>query len=155
MPSTSIQCDKEALVKGYIKQYNTEEFTLDNAFLHQVFIIGQKKLILNESSLLSKYRNELAQYLERRHLDSTEYQKYRFNPKRFSYDVYGTTELWFMILHANELYTINQFDLTDVWYYNPGVFQVVTRALDLEMPFTNLNESEVDAMLRTNLSESE
>ena len=150
MAVTNMQCEKEYLVKNFIRKYGNEPFRVDNCFLHQVVKLpdnSDRKIIVNESFLFSKYKDELVQYLRKRELDDTEYRRYRFNPKLFAYDTYGTTELWFMVLHANELYTVNQFDLHTIYYYDPAFFDAINRAIDLEAPFSAINESEVEEIL--------
>ena len=44
-------------------------------------------------------------------LNEKEISKYRFNPKRLSYDVYKTTDYWFLILVSNGYKHIHEFNL--------------------------------------------
>lgn len=147
MAVTNMNCDKASKIKEFCRIYGNEPFTFDKCFLTQVMEVNGRQLLINNDSLLSKYKRELMQYRDQMTLDTSQYIKYRFNPKRFAYDIYGTTELWFAVLHANELYTVNQFDLERVFYYTPNAFVAITRMLDLEIPFTNINEAEVDELL--------
>lgn len=150
MAVTTMQCEQESLITDFIRKYGTEPFTVDNCFLHQIVQSNDgRKLIVNESFILSKYKDELAKYKRKMELTDQLYRRYRFNPKLFSYEIYGTTELWFMVLHANELYTANQFDLRVVYYYDPTFFDAITRALDLETQFTAINEAEVENSLKS------
>lgn len=116
--------------------------------MKQVFRFGDKKTVLNESSLFSKYRNELATYLYKVNFTNEEYSRYRYNPKKLSYDLYGTTELWFLILYANQLYSISQFDMRSLYIYDGTVFNAISHIIDLESPFTDINESEVSVILK-------
>ena len=38
-------------------------------------------------------------------------RKYKYNPKRLSYDIYSTTELWFELLRLNYCSSITEFTL--------------------------------------------
>lgn len=149
MPITNMNCDKEHLVKDFIRRYGNEPFTVSDCYLHQVFKVSdERRILVNESFILSKYRTELAQYLEKMEFTDEQYMKYRYNPKLFSYDLYGTTEMWQMVLYANEIYSASAFSMRTVRYYNPNVFTIMTRALDLEKPFTDINEAEVEDILK-------
>ena len=149
MAVTSMNATNEHLMNSFISKYDHESFKSSDCFMRQIFTIDGKHLAVNAESILSKYQRELSQYIEKMDLSTTDYIKYRFNPKRFSYDIYGTTELWFLVLYANELYNIGQFDLHSVYYYSPASFIVLNRILDLEQIFVDINESECDEILRT------
>lgn len=43
-------------------------------------------------------------------LTDEEYRKYRLKPKLLAYDVYGSTEIYFVILFLNGMYNIKEFD---------------------------------------------
>ena len=79
-----------------------------------------------------KYMPELKDIKIKVTLSNEEYFKYRFNPKLLSYDIYGTTELWFLILEANELHSVTQFDLRTLYIFNTSIVDRVTRILNLE-----------------------
>ena len=67
----------------------------------------------------------------------------RYNPKLLSYDVYGTTELWFFILMANEIYTITEFDLRKVKMFDAAIISKLNRMLELDKEFLEINSMEV------------
>lgn len=43
-----------------------------------------------------------------------EFLKYRFKPKLLAYDLYGSTELYFVILYTNGMYSIKDFNRKDI-----------------------------------------
>ena len=45
-------------------------------------------------------------------LSDNEVLKYRYRPKMLSYDLYGNTELYYIILRLNDLYNIKDFPLS-------------------------------------------
>ena len=91
----------EYTIKEFIDNYAIDDVTFNTVFLKDVFNTPNGKMIVNGSSVLDRYRNELSQYKTKLKLTSEEYRKYQYNPKVLSYDIYGTTEFWFLILHAN------------------------------------------------------
>ena len=90
---------------NFIQEYGAEDLRVDAFRLKEVFFNpGMKnKIIVNGDIISDKYAAELEENKRTITLNTKEYYKYRYNPKLLSYDVYGTTELWFFILMANVL----------------------------------------------------
>lgn len=130
----------EYTIKEFIDNYAIDDVTFNTVFLKDVFNTPNGKMIVNGSSVLDRYRNELSQYKTKLKLTSEEYRKYQYNPKVLSYDIYGTTELWFLILHANELTSVSQFDMEQPYVYTGVIANVITSALNLEKDYIDYNE---------------
>ena len=130
----------EYTIKEFIDNYTIDDVTFNTVFLKDVFNTPNGKMIVNGSSVLDRYRNELSQYKTKLKLTSEEYRKYQYNPKVLSYDIYGTTELWFLILHANELTSVSQFDMEQPYVYTGVIANVITSALNLEKDYIDYNE---------------
>ena len=111
-------------LSDFISEYSIEDLRIDAFYLQQVFWDKNKmthKVVVNENSIADKYANELEENKHIVELTTKEYYKYRYNPKLLSYDIYGTTELWFFILMANELYSISEFDLRKVVLFDTAI----------------------------------
>lgn len=130
----------EYTIKEFIDNYAIDDVTFNTVFLKDVFNTPNGKMIVNGSSVLDRYRNELSQYKTKLKLTSEEYRKYQYNPKVLSYDIYGTTEFWFLILHANELTSVSQFDMEQPYVYTGVIASVITSALNLEKDYIDYNE---------------
>lgn len=141
-------------MEDFIREYNVEPIRLDVMFLRQVFWEKDMdhKLVVMESASTDKYLDELEQHKTSISLSTEEYYKYRYNPKKMSYDIYGTTELWFLIMTANELYSIIDFDLRVVKLYRTDILQKIDRILGLERDFRLINADEVRTELMTPIS---
>ena len=63
-------------------------------------------------NVLDDYMDELDQYILDVPLTEMEVMKYRFNPKKLAYDLYGSTELFAFILYINRIGSIKDFSLT-------------------------------------------
>ena len=93
-------------LSDFISEYSIEDLRIDAFYLQQVFWDKNKmthKVVVNENSIADKYANELEENKHIVELTTKEYYKYRYNPKLLSYDIYCNTELWFLILNANQL----------------------------------------------------
>jgi hypothetical protein len=79
-------------------------------------IISYTKLSFLENNyvvknILDDYMFELKRSAVDVKLSDEEYTKYRFRPKLLSYDVYDSTEFFYVILKLNNMYSIKQFDI--------------------------------------------
>lgn len=138
----------EPTVKEYINNYNNEEITSSSFFLKQVFSSeNNRKMIVNFNNLIIKYMPELKEIKVKVTLSNEEYAKYKYNPKVLSYDIYGTTELWFLILEANELHSITQFDSKTIYLFRTDIVEKLGRILNLEIDTKNYNEEEISSQL--------
>ena len=153
--ATTTQSNAITTVEDFIQEYDVETIRMDTVFLRQVFWEKgmEHKLVVAESALIDKYLEEIEQHKTAITLSTTEYYKYRYNPKLMAYDVYGTTELWFLLMAANELYSIIDFDLRVVKAYRTDILQKIDRMLSLEHEFKVINDDEARAELMTPIPE--
>lgn len=135
-------------LSDFIREYSVEDIRINSFFLKQVFWDSTKmnhKIIVNESSIIDKYKDELEENKRMVEFTTKEYYRYKYNPKLLSYDVYGTTELWFMILLANELYTITEFDMRKVCLFDSAIITKINHMINLDAEFLEINSMEVKA----------
>ena len=84
--------------------------------------------------------------LFRSELSQEEMRKYRYNPKRLSFNLYGTTSYWWSIIFANQIHSLTEFDFS-----RDNVIKVFTRegisafstVLSVDKTFISENQSEV------------
>ena len=149
MAIVTMQAGRDSLITQFISKYNADTFRYNTLYQKQVVQPEDRKLTIPWDGLLSKYRNELSQYERTYTFTDEEYAKYAYNPKRLSYDLYGTTEFWDLILRLNELYSTSDFDLRTLKLYSGGFYSAITSIISAEQPFTNINEEEVIEALRS------
>lgn len=137
----------ESTINDYISQFNSEEIISSAFFLKQVFTTNNKKMIVNFSNLVIKYMPEIKELKVKVELSDEEYSKYKYNPKVLSYDLYGTTELWFLILEANELHSVSQFNSKTIYLFRTDIIEKMSRILNLEIDVKNYNEEEISTQL--------
>ena len=130
---------------NFIHAYGAEDLRVDAFHLNEVFFNpGMKhKIIVNGDIISDKYDVELEENKRTITLSTKEYYKYRYNPKLLSYDIYGTTELWFFILMANELYSISEFNLRKLVLYDASIISKFNKMLELDQEFLEINSMEV------------
>ena len=135
-----------------IREYGVEELRVDAFHLKEVFFQDgmNHKIVLNGDNIADKYAIELQENKKTVEFTTKEYYKYRFNPKVLSYDLYGTTELWFFILMANEIYTISEFDFKKLKLYDASIISKLNRMLELDKEFLEINSMEVMKEIQSN-----
>ena len=132
-------------LSNFIREYGVEELRVDAFHLQEVFFQDgmNHKIVVNGDNIADKYAIELEENKKTVEFTTKEYYKYRFNPKVLSYDLYGTTELWFFILMANEIYTISEFDFKKLKLFDASIISKLNRMLELDKEFLEINSMEV------------
>lgn len=98
-------------VQQFINSNNGITLSYDSfCFLNR--INDNQKII--SFNVLNDYVDEISQMAVVVELDDTEYIKYKYKPKLLSYDVYGDTELYFIILYLNNIYSVKDFDFKKI-----------------------------------------
>lgn len=98
---------KTYTLEQFISMKNTDDMTY-NSFCIYGLIDGQQIL---ESNLIDEYLDELSSISSTVVLSAEEYKKYRYSPDLLAYDVYGSTQLDFMVLIANDMIDPKEFNL--------------------------------------------
>ena len=146
--ATPMKMGNSATMDSYTRSYRNETLTFDQFYLQQVLTFGKdRKALVNFDSCLVKYMPEIRQIVTKVEFPVDKYQKYKFNPKLLSYDLYGTTELWALILDLNELHSASEFDLRTVKLPNEIILDRLTRILNLEQMSKNYNAEQVSVDL--------
>lgn len=139
-------------LSNFIREYGVEELRVDAFHLKEVFFQDgmSHKIVINGDNIADKYAVELEENKKTVEFTTKEYYKYRFNPKVLSYDLYGTTELWFFILMANEIYTISEFDFKKLKLFDASIISKLNRMLELDKEFLEINSMEVMKEIQSN-----
>ena len=69
---------------------------------------------LLDHNLIEDYIDELKSLCQNCELDSNQYKKYKYSPDLLAYDVYGSTQLDFVILMLNDMIDPKEFNLKTV-----------------------------------------
>ena len=141
----SVNSENIYTLSNFIREYGVEDLRVDAFHLKEVFFQDgmNHKIVVNGDNIADKYAIELEENKKTVEFTTKEYYKYRFNPKVLSYDLYGTTELWFFILMANEIYTISEFDFKKLKLFDASIISKLNRMLELDKEFLEINSMEV------------
>lgn len=85
------------------------------------------------NSIISKYKEYFDPYIDTVELNEEEQRKYRYSPKKFCQDMYGTIEYWSLILFINECHSIIDFEPVKLKYIVPeSIADLINEILILE-----------------------
>lgn len=90
----------------FIAMQSSDELTFRNFSILEVV----NGLELLDHNLIEDYLPELESLTQVVELDHDQFNKYKYAPDLLAYDLYGSTQLDFVILYANGIYHPNEFN---------------------------------------------
>ena len=104
-------------IEEFIKTEPQKSITIQK--LHYPMVISgpinDTYLRINYESVINKYYSEFRNFFAYIDLlDPKDVSKYRNNPKALSYELYGTTEYWWLLLQCNEMRSASEFTKTHI-----------------------------------------
>lgn len=114
-----------ATIQELIDSVNDMEISYRN--LHTNIYIKNKDdtIKIPYKSIIREYLPYLQSSVVELKFSPEEVSKYRFKPKKLSYDLYGTTELWSALLELNQLYSIIEFNKEVYKVFEPKEFMTL------------------------------
>lgn len=138
---------RESTLKDLIYNYENDNIKYGSFFLNEVVSESTRKIILTSESILDKYSDILSTLKEEYNMTDEEYKKYMYNPKHFSYKLYGTTELWFLILRANNMYSVTEFNKKHCYIYSGQIKSILNAIINIEKSDIDKNSDDIQAKL--------
>lgn len=112
-----------------------KEFKMNSKDLHFKQILQNTKgenIIVNMNAVFEKYYELLLEYTSTVILTDEEYLKYRFQPKVLSRDLYGTQELYFLLLRLNHMVSVIEFDKRNLKVFDKKLITLLNEIMVLE-----------------------
>lgn len=108
------------------KTYTLEEFIesgVDDLITYTNFSLlsSISGLQIPSENLIFDYMTEMNQVAVNVRLTEAEFQKYKYKPKLMAFDVYGTTECYFIIMALNNIADVRDFTLRRLKMIEPSV----------------------------------
>lgn len=101
-----MRSDKTYTIEDFIDSSNTNDINYESTSLLQN-LNGYTMIAYN---LFNDYIDELDNLAVYVTLSDEEYNKYLYRPKILAYDLYGSTELYFLILMLNNICNVKEFN---------------------------------------------
>ena len=147
MSSSNIQIldpDKTSTVEEFINAGISDEMTYNNFSI--LFRSSQQdNIILSANNIIYDYMDEIKPYIVNVSLSEEEYIKYRYKPKLFAYDIYGSTELFFVVMAVNGIYDIKDFNRRNIKaLYKKQLFELLNQMYNAESGYIQKNRSDLE-----------
>lgn len=147
MSSSNIQIldpDKTSTVEEFINAGISDEMTYNNFSI--LFRSSQQdNIILSANNIIYDYMDEIKPYIVNVSLSEEEYIKYRYKPKLFAYDIYGSTELFFIVMAVNGIYDIKDFNRRNIKaLYKKQLFELLNQIYNAESGYIQKNRSDLE-----------
>ncbi len=138
-------------IDKFIKMYENEEVTISTTQFQDTIESERDEtrvILINGVTIFDRYYAEIDQTSYYKELTDDEQLKYFYRPKKLSFDLYGSTELWSVILRLNEMDSISDFCTPKIRVPSPRIIEKLIEIMDLEEPRINTNKEEVTAVLK-------
>lgn len=142
---------KESLIPDFIKNYDNTPVTYNTLHTQDTFQIGEKLHVITDDPVYAMYEPEFEDLKYEFEMSDAQYRRYAQNPKVLSFDLYGTTELWWMILEANEIYSASEMLMNPVIVFEPSVLRYLETILNVEKKSIDANREEVRKILTSKI----
>lgn len=136
-----------------IEAAKNEAITHDKLFIKAVCTETNDKsiIIFNINSLITKYIEEIKKkYIQKVALTDEELNKYKFKPKLFCKDMYGTTELWSSLLLINNMISQVDFTASTIYAFKPSIIDFINEMNVLEENNINDNIQYIENIKKNN-----
>ena len=104
----------------------------DLAFKEVITNSAGEMFVINMYNLYEKYYELLLEHTTIAVLSDEEYRKYRFQPKLLAHDLYGNQDLYYLLLRLNHIYSVINFDFTEVRVFNTEVISLLNEIMVME-----------------------
>lgn len=96
-------------LSDFINLKDNDEFTYDKYALYMQSYNGEHIIYSSDNSIYT-YLDEMKDRSVLYTFSDEEFRKYQYRPKLLAYDLYGSTELYFIILALNDTCNIKDFN---------------------------------------------
>lgn len=87
------------------------------------------EVITSYGSVIDKYLPLLKQHTYEWEMSASEFLEFRYHPKKLSFTLYGTTELWGALMAINQIYSVTQFNKSRIFIFNEDIGPVLDEIL--------------------------
>ena len=127
-------------INEYHKNYNNLDVSYDNLYYKDLAnLTSESKAILLNECVLDNYSGDLDELVVSKTLTPEEQRKYYYNPQILSYDLYGTTQFWSLLLDLNDMTSAIEFNRSIINVYDGRLTTLINAVFALEEKMININ----------------
>lgn len=138
---------REYTMADYIIAIANENITM-KSLQHQTMIGSDTRLIINDESILRKYRKDLEEDCFYVTFSNAEKRKYAYKPWLFCLDTFGLSDLWRELLDLNQIRSFTQFDHDKIKVFSPSYLRKLKVILNLEEEIIDQKSAEMTEAIK-------
>ena len=119
-----------ATIKDSIEVGKALSFTANTLHFKKVLTNSiDENFIILMNPIFDKYYQLMKDYIEEVELTLEEYNKYKYKPKLLSLDLYGTTELYILLMKLNNMTSVIEFDKEKIKVFTKNIIEVLNEIM--------------------------
>ena len=120
-------------IQGIIEEGLELKMTIKDLCFKEVMTNSSGEMfIINMYNLYEKYYELLLEQSTVVVLSDEEYRKYRFQPKLLALDLYGNKDIYYLLLRANHIYSVINFDFKELRVFKPSIVSLLNEIMVME-----------------------
>lgn len=133
-------------VEDFIDMQENDSFTYATMALYMQSIVD-KTIVYSSDNVLYDYLEEIKAKAVDYTFSDVEYMKYKYRPKLLAYDIYGSTELYFVILAMNNTCNIKDFNKKTIkMLYKSDMSDLLNAIVSAEKNRLSLNRESIKSV---------
>lgn len=131
-------------IEDFIELGRGDDMTYSNFSIMGKIVGGETTVLFPTHNVIYDYINELKNNCVLLEFDDLALVRYRFNPKRLSFDIYGSAELYFIILALNGMCSFKDFNKKIIKVlYKQDMENLLTQIYNAESEYINKNRNKI------------
>lgn len=130
-----MQIETTATIKDMIEAGKNIEMTYYNS--SYIEKIGNIEYSVH--NIIHDYMEEIEPYLQTVTLSDSEYRKYKYKPRLLAYDLYGSTDLYFLIMIFNNICDVKNFDIRKIKLLSRANLSIINKIFITEKEYLDKN----------------
>lgn len=137
--------EKTATIEEFIDMKETDDITYSQ-FSILVKCIGENSVVqYAQDNIIYDYLDELNESAVEYEMTDDEFVKYRCKPKLLAYDLYGSTEIYFVIMALNGMCNIKDFNKRKLkLLYRSRLLELLNEIYSAESEYIKYNRLHLD-----------
>lgn len=107
----------------------------------------EPNIVYSIDNIIHNYIEDIEEYVNIVRVTEIDRLKYQYKPKLLCYDIYGSTEIYFILMALNGLYNIKDFTLEDYVFkalYSDEMFNFASKVYNAEEEILKLNRRKLN-----------
>ena len=111
--------------KNEMSGYVNEGKKLPFSRMSNLFRTREGDVVTPYQTIVCRYYDSLKPYIEEKTFTEEEFEKYKYNPRFFCYDTYGTPELWADLLYINNMVSVTSFKKRTIKVFTVSIIEAL------------------------------